>query len=108
VNEARLVPLQTPGITWNNQTGNVAIDHYHKFKEDVALMKQLGIKYYRWAALGHVIAGVSQYRKDIPSASDTGRVPAMTLSLPMSCMMSETEICHTEQLLYPNRFKGAA
>ncbi len=29
--------------------GDVAIDHYHRYKEDVALMKELGIKAYRFS-----------------------------------------------------------
>ena len=35
------------GNIWNNQSGEIACDHYHKYKEDVALMKELGIKAYR-------------------------------------------------------------
>ncbi len=30
-------------------TGDVACDHYHRFREDVALMKELGIKAYRFS-----------------------------------------------------------
>ncbi len=30
-------------------TGDVACDHYHKFKEDIALMRKLGIKAYRFS-----------------------------------------------------------
>ena len=40
---------QTPGKVKNNDTGNVACDHYHRFREDVALMKQLGLKAYRFS-----------------------------------------------------------
>ena len=29
--------------------GNVSTDHYHRYKEDVALMKQLGLKAYRFS-----------------------------------------------------------
>lgn len=36
-----------PGAIWNGDSGEVACDHYHRFREDVALMKQIGIKAYR-------------------------------------------------------------
>jgi beta-glucosidase len=36
-----------PGKVWESCTGDVACDHYHTFKEDVALMKQIGLKAYR-------------------------------------------------------------
>lgn len=37
------------GKIYNGQTGDTACDHYHRFKEDVALMKKLGIKAYRFS-----------------------------------------------------------
>ena len=36
-----------PGRVWDNHTGDVSCDHYHRYKEDVALMKQLGLQAYR-------------------------------------------------------------
>lgn len=39
----------TPGKVRNNDNGDVACDHYHRFKEDVQLMKQLGLKAYRFS-----------------------------------------------------------
>jgi beta-glucosidase/6-phospho-beta-glucosidase/beta-galactosidase len=35
------------GKTANGDTGDVACDHYHRFKEDVSLMASLGLKHYR-------------------------------------------------------------
>ncbi len=32
-----------------NETGNIACDHYHRMKGDVALMKEIGIKAYRFS-----------------------------------------------------------
>jgi beta-glucosidase len=40
---------RTPGRVVNNATGDVADDHYHKYKEDVQLMKSLGVKGYRFS-----------------------------------------------------------
>jgi len=33
----------------NGDDGKVACDHYHRYEEDVALMKQLGVKNYRFS-----------------------------------------------------------
>lgn len=37
-----------PGKT-KNQTGDIACNHYHRWPEDIALMKELGIKAYRFS-----------------------------------------------------------
>src|SRR5574341_400745 len=39
----------TPGNVMNGDTGDVACDQYHRFKEDVALMKELGVGSYRFS-----------------------------------------------------------
>jgi beta-glucosidase len=39
----------TPGKTVGGATGDVATDHYHRYKEDVQLMKALGVKAYRFS-----------------------------------------------------------
>src|SRR5262245_7563233 len=39
----------TPGKIKNSDTGDVANDHYHRYKEDVALMKELGATAYRFS-----------------------------------------------------------
>jgi beta-glucosidase len=39
----------TPGKTHNGDTGDVADDHYHRYKEDIGLMKDLGLKTYRFS-----------------------------------------------------------
>ena len=39
----------TPGKIMNDDTGDVACDHYHRYPEDVALMKELGVQAYRFS-----------------------------------------------------------
>jgi beta-glucosidase len=39
-----------PGAIVQGQTGDRAVDHYHRYKEDVALMRRLGIKAYRFSS----------------------------------------------------------
>ena len=39
----------TPGNITNADTGDVACDHYHRYPEDIALMRQLGLKAYRFS-----------------------------------------------------------
>lgn len=38
-----------PGNVLGGDTGDVACDHYHRYKEDVALMKRMGLKAYRFS-----------------------------------------------------------
>ena len=39
----------TPGKIKNGDTGDVANDHYHRYKEDVALMRSMGANAYRFS-----------------------------------------------------------
>jgi len=38
-----------PGKIINNENGDVAVDHYHRYKDDVKLMADLGLKAYRFS-----------------------------------------------------------
>jgi len=38
-----------PEAVWNGHTGDVACDHYHRYKDDVALMKRLSLKGFRFS-----------------------------------------------------------
>ena len=39
----------TPGKIINGDTGDVACDHYHRYPEDIALMRQIGLNAYRFS-----------------------------------------------------------
>jgi beta-glucosidase len=39
----------TPGRTHNGETGDIACDHYHRYLKDVLLMKEMGLKGYRFS-----------------------------------------------------------
>jgi beta-glucosidase len=39
----------TPGKVFNGDTGQIATDHYHRYGDDVALMKDIGLKAYRFS-----------------------------------------------------------
>ncbi|GKN89945.1 hypothetical protein MS5797_15300 [Klebsiella pneumoniae] len=38
-----------PGTTFEGATGDIAVDHYHRFREDVALMAEMGLQSYRFS-----------------------------------------------------------
>ncbi|MDQ2644612.1 MAG: GH1 family beta-glucosidase [Myxococcota bacterium] len=78
-----------PGAVWEGHTGDVACDHYHRFREDVALMKRLGLKAYRlsiaWPRLlpegvgGVSEAGIGFYDRLIDELLGAGIEPWVTL-----------------------------
>ncbi|ENZ33403.1 hypothetical protein HMPREF1084_01872 [Clostridium butyricum 60E.3] len=41
--------VRIEGKTFKHTTGDVAVDHYHRFKEDVKLMADMGLKTYRFS-----------------------------------------------------------
>jgi beta-glucosidase len=79
----------TPGRTHDGDTGDVACDHYHRFREDIALMKALGLKAYRfsvaWARVlpagrGRVnAAGLGFYDRLVDTLLEHGIEPMVTL-----------------------------
>ena len=40
---------KTPGKVVNGDTGDIACDHYNRFEEDIAIMKELGVSAYRFS-----------------------------------------------------------
>ena len=79
----------TPGMMRDGDTGDVACDHYHRFRDDVALMKQLGLKAYRfsisWSRVlpqgrGQVnTAGLGFYERLVDALLESGITPMATL-----------------------------
>ena len=79
----------TPGNVANGDTGDVACDHYHRYAEDVALMRDLGLGAYRfsvaWARIlpdgaGRVnAAGLDFYERLVDSLLEHGIRPSATL-----------------------------
>src|SRR5581483_1870925 len=79
----------TAGRTANDETGDVACDHYRRYAEDVALMRDLGLNSYRfsisWSRVlpdgrGRVNAkGLDFYDKLVDALLDAGSQPIVTL-----------------------------
>lgn len=79
----------TPGNTLDGATGDVAVDHYHRYEEDVAIMAELGVNSYRfsisWSRLlpngvGEVNReGVEFYRRLCLALRERGIDPVATL-----------------------------
>ena len=79
----------TPGKTLNGESGDVAVDHYHRYADDVALMSDLGLNAYRfsiaWSRIlpdgtGRVNqAGVDFYRRLCKELAGAGITPVATL-----------------------------
>ncbi len=79
----------TAGKTFNGDTGDVATDSYHRYKEDIALMKALGLKACRFSVAWPRIfpngvgqpnqAGVDFYRRFCEALLGAGIEPFCTL-----------------------------
>lgn len=78
-----------PGRTYQGGTGEIACDHYHRWEEDVALMKELGLTAYRFSiSWPRILAtgrgtvnktGLDFYRRLAGALRDAGIEPATTL-----------------------------
>ena len=94
---------QTPGRVHENDNGNLACDHYHRMKEDVALLKQQGVMAYRFSiswprilpdgTTRHVNqAGIDFYNQLIDELLANGITPWVTLyhwDLPLALQMEK-------------------
>lgn len=78
-----------PGKTYSGHHGDVAVDHYHRWKEDIQLMKGLGLKAYRFSiAWPRVLpegippvnqAGLDFYGRLVDALLENGIEPIPTL-----------------------------
>ena len=81
--------MHTPGLVRDGDTGDVACDHYQRFESDVALMKSLGLKAYRFSiAWGRVLpegrgrvnpGGLGFYERLVDKLLEAGIQPMATL-----------------------------
>jgi beta-glucosidase len=79
----------TPRRIRSGDTGDVACDHYRRFREDVALMRELGLKAYRFSiAWGRVLPagtgavnakGLDHYERLVDELLASGLQPMATL-----------------------------
>ena len=79
----------TPGLVHGNETGDVACDHYRRFRDDVLLMKELGLTAYRFSiAWGRVLPegigrvnekGLDFYKRLVDALGEAGIAPMATL-----------------------------
>jgi beta-glucosidase len=79
----------TPGHTNDGETGDVACDHYHRWKDDVALMRELGLGAYRFSISWSRILpdgtgavnerGLDFYRRLVDELLEAGIQPNATL-----------------------------
>ena len=61
-----------PGKIANGDTGDIACDHYHRYREDVALMQEFGVEAYRFSvAWPRVHAGGPRRRSTKPGLRST-------------------------------------
>ncbi|PCG86484.1 beta-glucosidase [Streptomyces sp. WZ.A104] len=79
----------SPGKVLGGDTGDVAADHFHRYRDDVALMKRLGLKAYRfsvsWSRVQPtgrgpaVERGLDFYRSLVDELLEAGITPVATL-----------------------------
>ncbi len=79
----------TPGTVHRDIPGDVAVDHYHRYPEDIALLRELGVASYRFSmswprilpeGTGRVNrAGLDFYRRLVDELLESGISPLATL-----------------------------
>ncbi|NSW78337.1 MAG: beta-glucosidase [Chthonomonadetes bacterium] len=79
----------TPGTTHNGDTGDVACDHYRRWRDDVNMMREMGLKAYRFSISWPRIlpegkgainpAGLDFYDRLVDALAEAGIEPMVTL-----------------------------
>jgi len=104
----------TPGNVMRDDNGDVACDHYHRFREDVAMMKEMGLNAYRFSISWSRIlpegkgdrneAGLRFYDELVDCLLDNGIEPWVTLynwDLPLALFNESKGLLSLD---FPNRF----
>jgi beta-glucosidase len=79
----------TPGKVYHGDTGDVACDSYHRYRQDIALLEQLGVSTYRfslsWPRIlpdgtgAPNVKGLDYYKRLADALLDKGIEPSVTL-----------------------------
>jgi len=79
----------TPGKVYHGETGDIACDSYHRYPEDITLLKELGVSAYRFSVSWPRIlpkgrgdvnsAGLDYYRGLVDALLEAGITPVPTL-----------------------------
>jgi beta-glucosidase len=79
---------RVPGAVINADNGDVACDHYHRYRDDVALMRSMGLQTYRFSTSWSRVrpdggalnpAGVDFYERLVDELLGAGIMPWLTL-----------------------------
>ena len=80
---------RVPGAIADGSSGEPACDHYHRYREDVALLREVGVRAYRFSIAWPRIfpegrgrpqvAGLDFYRRLLDELEQAGILPAATL-----------------------------
>jgi len=77
-----------PGSVLNGDTGDIACDHYHRYVDDIRLLKDLGVNSYRFSIAWPRVqpgpgktnpSGIAFYHRVLDELERSGIVPAVTL-----------------------------
>lgn len=78
----------TPGKIKNNENGDVACDHYHRYEEDIKIMKDIGVDAYRFSISWPRVMkntkeknekGIDFYNKLIDKLLENNIIPFITI-----------------------------